>query len=150
MVRVSRHIRISAPVEEVWQVLADFPGIMKWVPGIKDSHALSAQTRGIGAERSVTIPGLGSAREQVIEWEEGTGYRYEWQVNRGPVPHGYSRWRLTRESEASTVVDLDWEGELKYGVLGSLLLSAIVRRKSGSLFARALTDLKRHVEAGGR
>jgi carbon monoxide dehydrogenase subunit G len=150
MVKVSRHIRILAPVGEVWQVLADFPGIMKWVPGIEDSHALSAETRGIGAERAVRIPGLGTARERVTAWEEGSGYRYEWWIGRGPVPHGYSRWWLTRGSEASTVVGVEWEGELKFGALGRLLLSAVIRRNAGHLFARALADLKGYVEAGGR
>ena len=51
MPRFSTQIRIDAPKEKVWEVLADLGGIYKWNPGVVHSHSTSDSTGGEGAMR---------------------------------------------------------------------------------------------------
>ena len=51
MPSITQTIRINAPKEKVWNVLADFGGIINYNPNLKDSYSTSKANGGIGATR---------------------------------------------------------------------------------------------------
>jgi len=62
-------INIEAPIEKVWEVLADIGFISKWNPGVHESYATSDETTGLGATRFCDLGGKNFVKEQVVEFE---------------------------------------------------------------------------------
>jgi len=61
---------LTAPKTNVWAVLADYPNIVEWNDGIKNSYAIGDATEGVGAQRQTEIVPNGKMRmrETVSEW----------------------------------------------------------------------------------
>jgi uncharacterized protein YndB with AHSA1/START domain len=61
---------LAASRSSVWAVLADYPNIVDWNDGIKNSYAISEATEGVGAQRQTEIVPNGKMRmrETVSEW----------------------------------------------------------------------------------
>jgi carbon monoxide dehydrogenase subunit G len=74
--KLSSEIRVNAPKEKVWKVVADFPGISKWAPPVLRSVSTSDAERGVGAGRHCDLVGDVPLEEHVTDWEEGRGYSY--------------------------------------------------------------------------
>ncbi len=60
---------LAAPRSSVWAVLADYPSIVDWNDGVKNSYAIGDATEGVGAERQIDLVFKGARmRETVAEW----------------------------------------------------------------------------------
>ncbi len=147
MIDVSMSARIAAPPEKVWEVLADYPNVYQWVPYIKHSRATTAHTSGIGAGRACQIPGFGETDERVIEWDEGRSFRYEIQSSGGPIKRASNRWTVRKEAGGS-LVQVDFEGEMRYGPLGALMARIMVGPMMKRMIGQALDGLRRRVLTG--
>ena len=78
MTRLGIKIRINAPREKVWDVLADFGGMYRWNPSLLYSYCTSINERGEGATVHCDAHGTGVyMKQRVVEWWEGEGYKLE-------------------------------------------------------------------------
>jgi uncharacterized protein YndB with AHSA1/START domain len=61
---------LAAPRSSVWAVLADYPNIVDWNDGVKNSYAIGDATEGVGAQRQTELvpDGAMNMRETVAEW----------------------------------------------------------------------------------
>lgn len=61
---------LTATKTNLWAVLADYPNIVEWNDGIKNSYAIGDATEGVGAQRQTEIVPNGKMRmrETVTEW----------------------------------------------------------------------------------
>ena len=61
---------LAAPRSSVWAVLADYPNIVDWNDGVKNSYAIGDATEGVGAQRQTELVPNGAMRmrETVAEW----------------------------------------------------------------------------------
>ncbi len=59
---------VAAAPHDVWNVLADFPGISRWASSVGHSSALTSSATGYGAVRRVQV-GRNALRERVIGWD---------------------------------------------------------------------------------
>ena len=61
---------LAAPRSSVWAVLADYPNIVDWNDGVKNSYAIGDATEGVGAQRQCDLVPNGAMRmrETVAEW----------------------------------------------------------------------------------
>ena len=71
MTHLSSEIRIKAPKEKVWAILADLGGIQNFHPGVKKSYYTSETKEGLGASRVCELIPMGKIEESVTEWREG-------------------------------------------------------------------------------
>ena len=76
MNKVKGQIVIDAPVEKVWEVLADFGGVYRWASSITKSYSTSKNNNGPEASRHCNIAGFGGIEESIIEWNEGRDFTY--------------------------------------------------------------------------
>ena len=61
---------LAAPRSSVWAVLADYPNIVDWNDGVKNSYAIGDAIEGVGAQRQTELVPNGAMRmrETVAEW----------------------------------------------------------------------------------
>lgn len=94
-------VRIQAPREDIWNVLADIQGIPKWVAIIADAEVEGEL--GEGATRHCTFADGGAIDERFTTWDEGKLQRYEITGDM-PTSSLVSEWALDEEDGETTVV----------------------------------------------
>ena len=57
MTTLTREVRINAPKEKVWDILADFGNIYLFNPGVPKSYLTSDQQVGVGTTRHCDVAG---------------------------------------------------------------------------------------------
>ena len=132
---------IEAPTQAVWDVLADFPNIAQWNDGVKKSYATSEETAGVGASRHLDLAPVGSVEETIREWVplEQMVISVD-SASKVPFSQGRATFGLSATAEAATNVQLTYEFEPKWGILGTLL-RPILDRQFAKGFRAFLKDL---------
>ena len=149
MTTVSYQIHIDAPVEKVWNILADFGGIYKWNPGITRSYPTSANNGGLAATRHCDLKPTGSVEERIVEWNESKDYTLEIYDGKSIPPFKKSLATFAVKPDgAGTSVTATVEYNLKYGPIGALMNLVMVGPFVKKAFQALLAGLKHHAETG--
>lgn len=146
MNKAESHIVIDAPVEKVWEVLADFGNVYRWAPTVTKSYSTSENNSGQDASRHCDVAGFGSIEETVTEWNDGQKFEYSF-TGAGPISGGYSSWSVKAQGD-KTVVYTTLRYGVRFGPIGSLMNALIIRRKLRQSLATTLEGLKQHVKTG--
>jgi len=70
---------VSAPIQEVWKVVADHQGMTQWMPMISHVHLVKSDTEGNwgeGCERHCQF-GADLLQEKIAYWNPPFGYAYQ-------------------------------------------------------------------------
>ncbi len=106
MGEISRKVKINSPVEQVWEVVAQFGDIYKFSPGVPNSHLTSEQSGGVGATRHCDLAMAGaSIEERVIGWTENQLCTIEIYGGKKipPFSSATGTFRLTADGEGTEV-----------------------------------------------
>ena len=141
-----KQVRINAPKEKVWEILADFGGVANWAPTITSAHLLADANGGIGATRSCDHISGAAIEEVITEWEEGEYYSYDMTTSFGPIKTLRNTWAVGAEGN-DTVITLTQDFNMRFGPLG-LLMIPMAKMMMGKEMKLALAGLKHHVETG--
>lgn len=138
-------VEIEAPLDPVWQALADFGDVAAWAPYMRISHIVGTQERGVGARRAMQHE-LGFRFEEcVTEWREGEGFAFD--VLRAPWPMDDVKERWQAEArDGVTVVSTCVRYGMKVGAAGALLDWSLVRFIVRREMRSGLRGLKEYVE----
>jgi uncharacterized protein YndB with AHSA1/START domain len=147
MAQFSTHAEIEAPINRVWDALADIGNIYQWNPGVIKSHVTSEVPEGIGASRYCDLGSGNYLDEEVVEWSQNQALTMRIVGTSLPFRKADIRFKL-QEDNASTIVNVSPEYELRYGVIGWLLDLVFVRRTYQRGMQNLLSGLKAYVEAG--
>jgi len=145
-VSVSRVMPV--PKEEVWRVLADFPGIDQWNSGIKKSYATSSETTGVGAKRHCDLAPLGELEETIGEWvpNERLVVNID-SATKVPIESGAATFILD-ETDGSTTTTISYSYKTKFGPIGRMM-GPMLDKKLTSGFDGFLVDLEKATQATG-
>jgi len=149
MTVLENSIRIDAPPEKVWSVLAALDALEKYDPGVSKSEVVSTSKEGPGAARRCDLRPGGWFKERVADWRPNEALSFELYECTLPVRRLRHSYTLVREGEG-TIVRQRMEYELKFGLLGKLLDAVMVRRKWIAGIKGFLSGLKRHAETEQR
>ena len=144
---LTRRVRIDASAEKTWAVLADFGGVSKWAPTITESRSLTEENGGVGARRLCTHVKMGELEEEIVEWEEGRRYSYDVSGLPMPMKSLNMDWSVEADGDGA-VVTVRQNFQTKFGLLGSLMESLVLRRMMEKEIAVSLAGLKYHTETG--
>lgn len=97
-------LTVPAPAAEVWAVLADFGGIVRWAPIVDHSCLLSTQREGVGTVRRIQS-GRRTLVERVVEWVDGERLSYVVEGLPSPLRSLRNTWQLD-DGDGSTQVTL--------------------------------------------
>jgi len=146
MTVLENSIRIAAPPERVWSVLATLDALAKYDPGVSKSEIVSPVKEGPGAARRCDLKPGGWFKERVADWRPNQALSFELYECTLPVRRLRHSYTLVRDGDA-TVVRQRMEYELKFGALGKLLDAVVVRRKWNAGIKGFFSGLKRYAEA---
>jgi ligand-binding SRPBCC domain-containing protein len=148
MTVLDNSIRIEAPPDRVWAVLASLEALQDYDPGVSRSEIISPAREGLGAARECHLVPGGSYKEKVAEWKPGEALAFELLECTLPVKKLSHRYTLAPE-EGGTRVRQRMEYELKLGPLGRVMDAFMVRRRWDAGIKGFFSGLKRYVESGG-
>ena len=110
---------LTAPRSSVWAVLADYPNIVDWNDGVKNSYAIGDATEGVGAQRQCDLVPNGAMRmrETVAEWvpEERMVIAVD-KIEKQPVKQATMTFTLSDGAE-TTPFTMSYDYEPKGGPL---------------------------------
>ena len=148
MPHFEQQIRIRARKDVVWRALADLGEVQQFHPFVKKSYYVSDHKSGIGASRHCDLKPGGRVEEEVTDWQDGDSLTLTISRGEKMPPFKVNRFRQTlREENGETVLRMEVDYEIKYGLLGRVLDKLIFRYQlSGRLIPVYLKGLKRFVE----
>ena len=153
MTKLNIEMRINAPKETVWEVLADLGSIYKWNPGVSHSYSTSSETEGEGAMRHCDLQNakggsIGYLEERAFDWRDGDGFTIDVYESNLPLKRNHVRFDLESNGDG-TIVTITPDYALKFGPLGVLADLLIGRRQLKKGMAAMAAGLKYHIETGG-
>ena len=147
MTTLHHEIRIDAPPQTVWKILADLEAVQYYNPLVARARYVSSNRAGVGAMRHCDFKPKGGATERVTGCEDGKQLAME--IVESDWPMKYVRWNTRlAASGVGTLVTQDTEYQVKFGLAGRLLDALVMRRKFNSILHDIFVGLKRHAENG--
>ena len=144
MVKVERSIFLNAPVEKVFDYMADAHANVEIIPGMVDVRDIEETPNHVGTHFRWTYKMAGikfDGETTVVEWEQN---RKVVTDSKGGIR---SKWSMTYGAEASgSKLSIVVEYEVPVPVLGKLA-EIVVRRQNEKELELALSNVKAHVEA---
>jgi uncharacterized membrane protein len=142
---LNHEIRISAPIERVWAILADLEAVQRYNPTVKKAVCVSEARHGVGASRRCELIPRGSVTERITAWLPMQAIAMELVEHDWPV--SFMRWRteIAGDHDSTRVVQR-LEYQVKFGVFGKLLDAMVMRKKLDRTIAVVFDRLKAHLE----
>jgi ligand-binding SRPBCC domain-containing protein len=146
MTTLTNSIAIDAPCDQVWGILANLAELAEYDPAVATSTVTSAIPTGRGASREVTMrDGKHWFKESVTAFEPMEELAFELTSCNFPIArlrHTYS----FAEVGGQTTVTQSMTYSPKFGLLGTLMDLAVIRRSSDKGIKEFMSGLKARAE----
>jgi ribosome-associated toxin RatA of RatAB toxin-antitoxin module len=134
--------------EKVWSIISDFGGIHRFHSGVESSPIQNGKPSGLGSERECLLYSGQRITEVVSGYREG-----EWMqvsITKGSLPLNdvIVEFQITKTSEGQSKVDVRMDYHPKYGPMGKLMNTLLIRKKMSSIMEDLLAGLSLHAETG--
>jgi len=146
MATIHNEITINASVEKIWAMLTDLELLDQYDPTVKKSTLVSSEKTGIGAKRKVLmLDGKNWFDEKIIVFKPNEALTYQLTDCSFPIAglkHNYSFEQVGNLIKVKQVM----EYTVKFGLLGKLLDSLMIRKQSDTGIKKFFTGLKSYAE----
>ena len=146
MTTLHNEIIINAPIEKVWEALSNIEELGKFDPTVKKAVAISSQTSGMGAKRKVDMQdGKNWFEEKVTEFKPNEALTYQLTDCSFPITglkHSYSFEKIGAKVKVKQVMQYS----VKFGWIGKILDSLMIRKQSDSGIKKFFAGLKEYSE----
>jgi ribosome-associated toxin RatA of RatAB toxin-antitoxin module len=146
MTTLNNEITINAPVDKIWEALSNIENLDKYDPTVKKVNVLSESTHGLGAKRRVEMnDGKNWFEETCTVWQPNQALKYELSDCSFPMSnlnHSYSFEKIGQQ----TKVKQRMEYQVKYGLLGKILDTIMIKKSSDSGIKKFFQGLKAYSE----
>lgn len=141
-------IKVNIPAAKIWQVLGDFSSVEKFATTIKSSPIVNGINSGMGAKRLCTFNDGSSLVEEIIDFQEGQGYKMELSEFSLPLKSMQAEMRVKEIDANSSEIYMSADFVVKAGPLGWLLGYLIMRPVMKGVFKKLLSGLAYHCVTG--
>jgi ligand-binding SRPBCC domain-containing protein len=146
MTTIHHEVQANCPPEHVWALLSDLEAVQRYNPTVRNATVQGARRTGIGAERACELVPRGRVVERVTHWEDGRAVGLE--VAESDWPIHFMRWVTRIEPAGSgTRITQSLEYKVKFGPIGWLLDTLVMRRKFSSTLDDVFASLVKHAES---
>jgi uncharacterized protein YndB with AHSA1/START domain len=146
MATLHNEITIDAPIEKIWAALANMEELEKYDPTVLKSTATTETKEGLGAARKVEMrDGKNWFQEKVTIFKPNEALEFELTACSFPVhqlKHSYSFQTSGNQTKVKQVMQY----QVKFGLLGRIMDSLMIRRKSDKGIKQFFAGLKSYVE----
>ena len=146
MATIQNAIIVNASIEKLWSILTDLELLDKYDPTVKKSTLVSTEKTGLGAKRKVLmLDGKNWFDEKVTVFKPNEALTYLLTGCSFPIKelkHSYSFEKIGNQTKVKQVM----EYTVKFGLLGKLLDSLMIRKQSDSGIRKFFGGLKTYAE----
>jgi uncharacterized protein YndB with AHSA1/START domain len=146
MATLHNEITIDAPIEKIWAALANMEELEKYDPTVLKSTATTETKEGLGAARKVEMrDGKNWFQEKVTIFKPNEALEFELTACSFPVhqlKHSYSFQTSGNQTKVKQVMQY----QVKFSLLGRIMDSLMIRRKSDKGIKQFFAGLKSYVE----
>ena len=146
MATIHNEITLNASIDKAWTVLTDLELLDKYDPTVKKSTLLSSEKTGIGAKRKVhMLDGKNWFDEKVTVFKPNEALTYQLTDCSFPIKglqHSYSFEKIGNQTKVKQIMQYT----VKFGLLGKLLDSLMIRKQSDAGIKKFFGGLKSYVE----
>lgn len=143
---IINEITIQTDINTVWSILADLELLEKCDPTVKQSTLVSSKITGVGAKRRVDmVDGKNWFEEKITIFKPHEALTYQLTDCSFPIKglqHSYSFETIAEKTKVKQVM----EYTVKYGFLGKLLDSLLLRKQFDNGIKQFLSGLKSYSE----
>ncbi len=141
-------IKVNIPAAKIWQALQDFSRVEQFAATITSSPIVGDITSGVGAKRLCTFSDGSSLVEEIIEFQEGQGYKMELSEYSLPLKSMFSEMRVNAIDANSCEIFMSADFVVKAGPLGWVMGHFIMRPVMKSVFKKVMSGLAYHCATG--
>ena len=140
MTTLNHEIYINAPKSQVWDVIANLGGVVKFHPLVTNSYYVTDDKQGIGAARVCELGPDTFVNETAIAWNEGESYTLDVQFTKGQKPpvNSLQGTVSVRGQGTGTVAEMTLEYDPKFGPLGKIMDMMVLRPQFNKLLPSVL------------
>ena len=146
MTTLNNEITVNAPIEKIWEALSVIDTLDKFDPTVKKSTALTSSKSGIGAKRKVDmLDGKNWFEEKVTEFKPYEALTYQLTDCSFPInglSHSYSFEKIGNQTKVKQVMQYT----VKFGLLGKLMDSLMIRKQTSGGIQKFFAGLKEYAE----
>lgn len=145
MTTLRHQVRIDAPVEAVWKILADLVAVEHYNPMVASARLVSDRREGVGATRRCELKPKGWVEERVWDWTPPRAIGLEVAASEWPLV--FMKWKTELSPDgAATLVSQEMTYKLKFGPIGAVMDALVMRRKLDKGIAEIFDKLKGYAE----
>lgn len=145
MTVLEHEIKVQKPKSEVFSVLSDLESVQKYNPSVVSAKYISPNLQGVGAARQCDLGKDGKIKERITAFKENEYIEMELYEHKWPIE--FMRWNTSfKEEPDGTLVSQKMEYKMKFGVLGSLLDSLVMKKKMNSNLNSIFSAMKTYIE----
>mgnify|MGYP000039692204 FL=1 len=141
-------IKVNVPAEKIWQILADFSSVEKFATTIDSSPIVGDITSGLGAKRLCTFNDGSSLVEEIIDYQEGQGFKMELSEFSIPLKEMQAHMGVKEIDTNSSEIYMSADFVVKGGALGWLLGHLVMRPVMKGVFKKLMSGLAYHCVTG--
>ena len=141
-------IKVNVPAAKIWQVLGDFSSVESFATTIKTSPIVNDISSGLGAKRLCTFNDGSSLVEEIIDFQEGQGFKMVLSEFSLPLKSMHSEMRVKEIDANSSEIYMSSDFVVKAGPLGWLMGYLIMRPVMKGVFKKLLSGLAYHCVTG--
>ena len=146
MTTLYTQITVNAPVEKIWEALSVIDNLDKFDPTVKKSTAITDNKSGIHAKRKVDmLDGKNWFEEKVIEFRPNEALAYQLTNCSFPINGLTHSYRFEKTGPQVTVKQV-MQYTVKFGIIGKLLDSLLIRKQTKAGIHKFFTGLKEYAE----
>ena len=146
MATIHNEITVNASIDKVWTMLTEVELLDQFDPTVKKSTALTQEKSGLGAKRKVhMLDGKNWFEEKVTVFKPNEALTYQLTDCSFPIKglqHSYSFLKIGNQTKVKQVM----EYTVKFGLLGKLLDSLMIRKQSDAGIKKFFAGLKSYAE----
>jgi ribosome-associated toxin RatA of RatAB toxin-antitoxin module len=146
MTTLNNEIVINAPLEKIWEALSVIDNLEKFDPTVKKSTCITLEKSGLHAKRKVDmLDGKNWFEEKVTEFKPNESLKYQLTDCSFPInglTHSYTFEKLGNNIKVKQVMQYT----VKFGVVGKLLDSLMIRKQTNSGVIKFFAGLNEYAE----
>lgn len=146
MGKIQNEIIVNSSVEKIWSILTDLELLEKYDPTVKKSTLISTEKTGLEAKRKVLMSdGKNWFDEKITAFKPNEALTYQLTDCSFPIKglkHSYSFEKIGNRTKVKQTM----EYTVKFGLLGKLLDSLMIRRQSDQGIKKFFAGLKQYAE----
>jgi hypothetical protein len=147
MTTIHHRFESKASPEQLWRSLSDLALVETYNPTVKAARLQGGQREGVGTIRVCDLNPKGKVAERVTVWEPGKAVGLEIIESDWPITRMQWVTRIDAQG-AGSVLSQQLDYDMKFGPLGRLLNSLVMKRNIRRNVGEALMGLIRLAETG--